>query len=111
MDKLIHGQGYQYAQQDTSKYFNEFMAENAFDLLVIDRIVEFQTLQCFQIADQLLCQLDISACVVADIGCIVNNDEAEYTGNREEPSFMPIAIVRAVTVELCELGKPPQAMH
>ncbi len=84
MDKLIHGQGYQYAQQDTSKYFNEFMAENAFDLLVIDRIVEFQTLQCFQIADQLLCQLDISACVVADIGCIVNNDEAEYTGNREE---------------------------
>ena len=28
-----------------------------------------------------------------------------------KPSFMPIAIVRAVTVELCELGKPPQAMH
>ena len=107
MDKLIHGQGHQYAQQDTSKYFDKFVTENTFDLLMIDRIIELQSLQCFQIADQLLCKLYISACIIAYISGIIDHNKAENAGNCEQGGIelMSVSphIVQSAFCALCHI--------
>ena len=90
------------------------MAEDILDLFMIDRVREVYLLHLLDITDELLGQLNVLSGIISHIDRIIDDDERKDAGNGKKwevnPSCRPIASASAVTVELCELGKPPQEM-